>query len=219
MKNPFKRDAAAARARAHAAKAAAEARIEELQRDREAALVASDDLDAVRAIDRSIEEQRRAAAIHADRVAALTGEMKRERLAQLARERDAACAALTAARQECVATGEQLEIAIKRVGELYFAARDIRSTLLARWPNGLPFPRANELQLTSLPAEVGYALWAAGRPTARTGCQLPWPQSTTPVAGLGAVGIAALIARSVDSTIARLKSAPLEDDEQEEIAA
>lgn len=215
----FKRDTSAARDKAVRALSASAARIAQLTGERAASLVAADDAEVL-AIDRLLEEEHRAAALHADRITALTAELRRERLARLAGERDAAIAVLLAARSDCVAIGTELEEAIKKVGTLLFAAKDIRSKLLARWPVGLAFPRANELQLTRLPAEVSWALYAAGRPTAMAGTSMPTPQSTTAVAGLGPVGIAALIARSVNSTIARLKNEPLEDDEQdEEIAA
>ncbi len=89
MKIPFKRDVAAALAKARAGLAAAEAKIAELERARPAALVASDDdVDGVRAIERSMAEQRGTAAVYRDRIAVLEIEARQQDRQQ--REKDKA---------------------------------------------------------------------------------------------------------------------------------
>lgn len=71
----------------------AEARISALLRDREAALIASDDVAKVDAIDRAIDAERRTVGILTDRIAALIGEQRAEQRAQRQRERVDAIAA------------------------------------------------------------------------------------------------------------------------------
>ena len=89
MKIAFKRDVAAALAKARAGLAAAEAKIAELERARPAALVASDDdVDGVRAIERSMAEQRGTAAVYRDRIAVLEIEARQQDRQQ--REKDKA---------------------------------------------------------------------------------------------------------------------------------
>lgn len=87
MKIPFKRDVAAALAKARAGLTAAETKIAELEREWPAALVASDDdVDGVRAIERDIADQRSAAAVYRDRITALEIEARQQDRQQ--REKD-----------------------------------------------------------------------------------------------------------------------------------
>jgi hypothetical protein len=72
---------------------AAEAKISALLRDREAALIASDDVVKVDAIDRAIDAERRTVGILTDRIAALISEQRAEQRAQRQRERVDAIAA------------------------------------------------------------------------------------------------------------------------------
>jgi hypothetical protein len=71
----------------------AEAKISALLRDREAALIATDDVAKVGAIDHAIEAERRTVGILTDRIAALISEARAEQRAQRQRERADAVAA------------------------------------------------------------------------------------------------------------------------------
>ncbi len=94
MKNPFRKDTASALMAAQEDVAATEAKIAELQSERQLSLL-SDDIGAISALDAKISDQFRALKVHQDRVVALQAQLRREHLEQLEllEEREAAFAA------------------------------------------------------------------------------------------------------------------------------
>jgi hypothetical protein len=93
MKLPFARSFETSLSTAREKRDIAEAKILALLRDREAALIASDDVAKVDAIDHAIDAERRTAGILTDRIAALISEARAEQRAQRQRERVDAIAA------------------------------------------------------------------------------------------------------------------------------
>jgi hypothetical protein len=87
MKLPFARSFETSLSTAREKRGTAEAKISALLRDREAALIASDDVAKVGAIDHAIDAERRTVGILTDRIAALISEARAEQRAQRQREK------------------------------------------------------------------------------------------------------------------------------------
>ena len=116
----FKRDPEKGREAARAALAAVEAQIVELRRERAAKLVETDGIEDVQAIDRKIEEQRRAAQIHRDRIVLLDGECRAQAAERRERKREASLKVIEKKLADREALALKLEELIKRTGDLYF---------------------------------------------------------------------------------------------------
>ena len=163
MKLLFKRDPEKGREAARAALAAAEAQIVELRRERAAKLVETDGIEDVQAIDRRIEEQRRAAQIHRDRIVLLDGECRAQAAERRERKREAAVKVIERKLADREALALKLEESIKRTGDLYFEL--IGSASISQdWPFREPSPRFGFIDIDGVKRELGWALFSAGRP-------------------------------------------------------
>jgi hypothetical protein len=221
MKLPtFRRDALAA---ARAKLKEVEAVLAELANDRAEALASDDDdgaVAAVQAIDQRMNQARSIAAVLEARVAALEQAARKQRAEEAARAHAAAIAKVEARVAEVVADAEAVEQAIRTLGDAWYKLLDWRSTLLKDWDDDLERPPAGALHdVGPLVREVGYLLYAAGRPTAQRRCSLRIVAPTA-VEGMGARGLKRYVSETCAGVVAQLKAARAQptDDESEEAA-
>jgi hypothetical protein len=207
----FRRDAREALTKARVDLVEAEAKAAELQGKRAGALT-GDDVAAIAALDRQIETAHRTAAIHIDRINALSAEV-----AELERERREAARAMAidviAKRlAERDRLGAELENAVRKVGDLYFALLG-SGDVAADWPPSFPAPRPNFglIPVDSIRKEMGWLLFSVGRPTAGK-TALPGPDNTgLGVTGINPQGLAACVAGHSATLLELLRMAPLGD--------
>jgi hypothetical protein len=203
-----------------AALASIAGRIAELEQQRSEKLL-SDVIDEVQGIDRELEAEKCSAAVHRDRIAALEEIKRTEDRRRREREKAAGIEIvkkrLAHRRQLAIA----VEAAIKDMAAKYFELVASAGDIFADWPEGLPPPnRSTDLTAGTIKKEFGYALYAAGRPNAMTGCQLPAPAMSSAVAGLGVRGLAASVEEAGELFLVRLKSSPTaEAEDDDEVAA
>jgi hypothetical protein len=119
------RDPSAILAKIRAAHTGATARIVELETER-AAKIASGSLDSILAIDRQIEELRKAASIYADQVVAVTAEVRKYRHQERLRDRETLIVEIAAKLGDRDKIGVALEKAIGDVAKLYVDLGDAR---------------------------------------------------------------------------------------------
>jgi hypothetical protein len=121
--------------------AAAETRIGQLNTERAAALV-GDSVEEVIRLDRLIDEQRRAAIIHRDRIAALEVEGRRHDWQRRERERTAAIdKTLEPFAAECADMAAELAKALGTAFDLFQRLEIKRAVMLENWPTAVPRPR------------------------------------------------------------------------------
>jgi len=215
----FQRNTAAAIAKTRELLAAAEARLAEMGRERRAALLQqTDDLGEVRRIERAQDEERRTIAIYSDRLGALDVELRRERQEQRERERGVAIEKIQKRLAARDVLAVELEAAICKVGELYFALAD-SDNVAHDWPGPAPRPGFGAINLDELRREVGWAMFSAGRPI---GGRSLFPNGTN--AGLGITGIhprgvAAAVAEHSRALIDQLRTALHEEDPADDVPA
>lgn len=161
MKNPFRRDTSSALASAQEDVIATEAKIAELQQERQSQLL-GDDVAAIAPLDQKISDQHRALKVHQDRVSALKVQQRREHLEQLGRERDAAVAMLEKAFAKSQAKAVELEAAVKILGDTLFELLEEREAAFEAWPENLTRPNYELLHRSNVIKELGWALFAAG---------------------------------------------------------
>jgi hypothetical protein len=184
MKIPFtRRDPAEALQATQTALAEAEIKISSLGEQRAKALLESEGVDDVAALDRQIEQQQKAAGILHDRVAALRGEIRHQ--GQLASEREIAARVATTEKllNKRDATGAQLQTAIREFEKHYFDLIDQNREIAKLWHMSINAYRIGMLGDRIISHEVSHALFAAGRPHNGI-CRLPAPSN----AGLGVTG-------------------------------
>src|SRR5215471_4330284 len=213
MKNPFKRDTESALTAAQEDVAATEAKIADLQSERQSILL-GEDIGTIAALDQKISDQHRALKVHQDRVSALQAQQRREHHEQLKRERDAAVATLEEAFSKSNAKAIGLEAAVKVLGDTLFELLFAREAAFAAWPENLPRPSYQVLRSSNLLKELGWALFAAGRPTAMEPCRIPAPNNIgLGIAGIEPKGIAGCIETEQSAIVDLLKGAPIEQEE------
>jgi hypothetical protein len=140
----LKRDPASKLKTARTLLAGAEARIASLKRERDTALVESEDIETLRRLDREIEEQGRAIVTIHDRITALTAEQRRLEHRQRERERDEAVDKIIApAVAEYVQHGAELQKAFLHLLDLYEQLEGKRTAVYAVWPAAAPRPNAD----------------------------------------------------------------------------
>jgi hypothetical protein len=219
---PLKRDPKAALAKAQLELTQAEGKLSELAMQRGQALVDSDDVAAVAAIDQQLADQHRVISILSDRCAALARQVWQQDHERCEAERTAALAELEKSFAKRHRLALELEAAVKVLGDTWDALLNSREQALAAWPDQFfARPSFDTLQKNTMAKEFAWALYAAGRPTAVTGCKIPTPTNAgLGVAGLSPQGIAGSVAIEHAAIIEVLRNAPLPDEtEQEEAAA
>jgi hypothetical protein len=195
--------------KAKAALAQAEARIAERKAERERRLIAGDETEAIRGLDREIIEIEADCGIYQQRIAKLEEEIRDQHHAQRERTKDKQIAKLERILANRSAIAHELQDAIKRMGDLFFELAEMRSEVINAWPGGLPPPTFKTLQGTVVMMETSWALWYAGRPTAMSGSKLPKPSAMPGVAGVNQVGIGAAAEAEGQALIATLRRTPL----------
>jgi hypothetical protein len=158
---PVKRDPKAALAKAQFELTAAEAKLSELAMQRGQALVDTDELEAVAAIDASINEQHRTISILTDRCTALARQVWQLDLERREAERTAAIAELEKGFAKRHKLALEVEAAVKVLGDAWAALLDSREAALAAWPEMFPRPPAEVLRSRAMEREMS---WAKSRP-------------------------------------------------------
>jgi hypothetical protein len=221
--NMFRRDAAAGLRKAEASLATTVAKIDELEQQRRTALLESDEVAAVHAIDLQIAGQRAAAATHADRVQVLKAALKEQQAEQLEQQRQAALTEVQKRLDGQVELAREVEAAVKQLGDRWEKLLQWRQAILGAWPDGLPRPLASDFEnVGPLRRELGHALHAAGRPAWDRQCSIPPPVPVPGVQGLEAKGLAGAVAAAGAAFIARIRSQRIDsgvDDENTTEAA
>jgi hypothetical protein len=140
----LKRDPASKLKTARTLLAAAEARFASLKRERDTALVESDDIETLRRLDREIEEQGRAIVTIHDRIMALAAERRRQDYALRVREQQEAIDKFVAtAVAEYVQHGHELQKAFLHFLDLYDQLEGKRTAVYAVWPAAAPRPNSD----------------------------------------------------------------------------
>jgi len=127
----------AKKAKAESERARANARIAELERDRPTALLGDGGIEAVRAIDRQLEEQHRAITICNERLALIDADIRRRARERREEQRRASIKVIAAELAKRHDWATEMEAAVKRVVELHDLIVDDRA-LRGKWPFGLP---------------------------------------------------------------------------------
>jgi hypothetical protein len=195
--------------KARASLAASEARIAELKGEREDRLIAGDETEAIRGLDREIIEIEADAGIYRQRITKLEEELRDQRQAERERTKAKQIDKLERILDRRTKIANELQSAIARMGELFFALAEMRSEAINAWPAGLPPPTFKTLQGTTVMMEIAWAQWYAGRPDAMSGSKLPKPSAMPGVAGINQVGIGAAAEAEGQALIATLRRTPL----------
>jgi hypothetical protein len=215
------RDPRAALQKARADLVTAEAKLSELAMARGKALVETDELEAVAAIDASINEQHKAISILTDRSAALARQVAQQKYAQRERDRDAAIDALQKdfARRHKLA--QEVEEAVARFGSLWDELLNSREIALKNWPDQLfDRPSAGTFRSAALARELQWLLYSAGKPAGLRPCSIPAPSNAgLGIQGISPLGLSGAVAAEQEALIELLRSKPLPTEIDEEIAA
>ena len=211
----FRRDPEKGREAARSALAAVEAQIVELRRERAAKLVETDGIEDVQAIDRKIEEQRRAAQIHRDRIVLLDGECRAQAAERRERKREASLKVIEKKLADREALALKLEESIKRTGDLYFELTGSAS-IAQDWPFREPSPRFGFIDIDGVKRELGWALFSAGRPIGGRSLLPAATNAGIGVTGISPAGIAGLVAERSRSLLLQLREMPLDEDADEQ---
>jgi hypothetical protein len=205
----FKRNPVDALAKQRILLAGDEAKIADLQRERAAALLATEGTDEIVAIDIKVTEARRRISICRDRIEALTRQVAQERADRREAARADAIRLIQKRLAARTAVAAELEASIKRTGDLFFQL--IQSESVAPlWPFG-PVPGAT-VDVSAVRREVGYLAFSAGRPTGgRTIYPAP-NNSGLGVTGVHAIGVLAAVSNQSTALLSRLRELPLTDD-------
>jgi hypothetical protein len=216
MKLPtFRRDAAAGLAIAQAKLAAVEAKIAELEQERQTALAESDDLASVHTLDKAITEQRQAAVTYADRVRLLKAAMRQQQAEQFEQQRQAALAVVAKRLEQQVELAKQVEQAVRDLGDRWSELLNWQQSITGGWPAELPLPKPSDFEdVRQLRRELATALYGAGRPAWDRLCNIPAPVSPIGVQGLESKGISGYVAAAGAGFIERIKSEKLPTDEE-----
>jgi hypothetical protein len=150
---------------------------------RAAKLIESDATDDVAVIDRLIEATQRTAQIHRDRIEALRGQVRLERLEALDRERAERVAVTERSLATRDAKAAELDTAIADMARLYFELIDCNVEISRQWGMSTNALRTGVLVESLVKREVANALFAHSRPFNGTP-RLPGPSNI----GLGIAG-------------------------------
>jgi hypothetical protein len=216
---PLVPDVKAKLARAQFDLTAAEAGLSELAMSRGAALLDSEDVASIAAIDQKIADQHRTISILSDKCAALHRQVRALDHEQLEAERQSAVGKLEAAFKKRRAIALELEEAVARLGDLWCQLLESREPALEHWPDLFPRPPSEVLRSRQMERELSWALFAAGRPQMGI-TRLPAPGNVgLGVTGVSPKGIAGCVQEEHDAILEVLRSRPLPADTEEEIAA
>lgn len=186
-----------------AALEAAERKVTDLMEQRDGLLLADDGLSRVQEIDAAIAVERRAAAIHNERVAALTVELERERIADLERTRAANITIADKLLEQRLDCAKQVQAALNALGETIGRLYSNRDAILKNWPVQLPRPWDSDLK-TDLSKEIAWTLYSAGKVPPNGSLNVPRGLET-----LGIQSVVASVNNANRSIIERLKTLPI----------
>jgi hypothetical protein len=212
MKLPLRRTTAERLKAETAASATAAAKLAELRAERQRLLIETEDNDAIVEIDKQIVATERAIRISQDRLAALDAALKEEHRAQRQREHEAAMAAFTKATVRPRMLAADLEKCIQQLGDLLDRLLESREEVFASWPETLVRPSFETFHQSSLMKEIAWSLYAAGKPTAMSGCRIPSPSNSgLGISGVSPAGIGGCINNEFDAIVSLLKNAAARD--------
>ena len=212
----FKRDTIAIGVKTLEAASIAAATLAKLRSDRQAALLDAD-LDVIERHDAEIARQERSIATLQEKLRLLTDEQRRERHDEREQNRADAIKRIAPELTEREKIAAELEVAIKKMSELWFALVEFPSPVHSHWPFPL-LPGFGKFDLGDINREMSLALFAAARPVQG---QLRMPQAgslDTGVQGRGAKGLSDVVSHQNATLLAMLGSAPLGHDEDAEAA-
>ena len=217
---PLKRDPNAALAKAQLELTQAETKLSELAMERGQALVDSDDVAAVAAIDQQLADQHRTITILIDRCQALANQVWKLDHERREAERTAAIAELESGFDKRHKLALEVEAAVTVLGDAWAALLDSREDALKAWPEIFPRPPAEVLRSRQMERELSWALYAAGRPVMGV-CKLPTPGNIgLGVTGVSPKGIAGVVEEEHANILVSLRMQPIPNEvEQEEEAA
>jgi hypothetical protein len=215
----LKRDPAIALRKARGDLVAAETTLANLALKRQAALVETDELDAVAAVDAAMQAEHRTIGILRDRTEALARQVRQLEHEQRERERDAAIVELEKGFAKRHKLALEVEAAVKVLGDAWAALLDSRETALAAWPEIFPRPPAEVLRSRQMERELSWALFAAGRPVMGI-TRLPAPSNVgLGVTGISPKGIAGCVDEEHGAILQVLRNRPLPSPSETEEAA
>jgi hypothetical protein len=192
--------------------AAIDLRIDQLQRDRAAALAADDeDIASIEKLDAAITEQQRSRGVWGEKIAALQERARAERRTQMERQRETVIKVIAKKLDGRRKAAAELEATIVRLGDLFFELLET-DNIAPDWPFPEPWSRFGVVDRDVVCKEVGWALYSAGRPK-QGNTVLPGPFSPTGVIGLGPRVLAAAVSGQCDAVLEALRIMPLDDDE------
>lgn len=206
----FKRDTSAERRKTLEAASSAAATLAKLRTDRQAALLDAD-LDVIERHDAEIARQEIKISTLQEKLRLLTHEQRRERHDEREQNRADAIKRIAPELTKREKIAAELEVAIKKMSELWFALVEFPSPVHSHWPFPLP---AGKFDLGDINREMSLALFAAARPIQG---QLRMPQAAsldTGVQGRGAKGLSDVVSHQNATLLAILGSAPLGHDEE-----
>ncbi len=180
-------------------------------------MLESDDVEAVKQIDAGIISEENNISIYQDRLRLLTEEQKQNRRDEREQNRTDAVKRIAPPLDQRQKIAADLENAIKKMSDLWFALAEFPSPVAANWAFPMQ-PGFGKFDIADLNREMALALYAAARPVQG---RLRMPQAAsldTGVAGRSAEGMANVVARQNQNLLAALRSAPLGDEESEAAA-
>jgi hypothetical protein len=221
MKLPEKRDPRAALAKAQLQLTQAEGKLSELTMARGQALIDTDDVASVAAIDLQLTDQHRVINVLADHVAAWHRQVRQLDHEQLEAERTAAIDELQKGFDRRLKLAHEVEAAVNHFGELWDRLLNSREDALKAWPEQFfARPPAETLQSMSIVRELQWLLYASGKPTGLRACSIPAPSNAgLGIQGISPKGIAGAVAAEQEALIEILKNKPLPVVDGEEAAA
>jgi hypothetical protein len=212
MKLPtFRSDPAAELAKAQTALTATEAKIAELEQERQTVLAEADTVEPVHALDLQLAGQRAAAQTHEARIQVLRAALKEQQAEQLEQARQAAIAEIEKRLAGQVELAKQVEQAVRDLGDRWEKLLQWRQAILSGWPDALPRPKPSDFEdVRIIRRELGTALYAAGRPSWDRMCSIPPPVAPYGVEGLEPKGLANAVAAAGAGFLARIKAQRIE---------
>jgi hypothetical protein len=191
----FRTNPAAGLAKAQTALAATEARIVELEQERQTVLAEADTVEPVHALDLQISGLRAAAQTHADRIAVLRAAAREQQAEQLEAQRQAALAEVQKRLDAQVELAREVEHAVKQLGQKWNQLLQWRTAILSAWPESLPRPTATDFyDVGPLRRELGNALFGESNAAWNRIPSIPGPIAPIGVEGLSPKGIAGYVA-------------------------
>jgi hypothetical protein len=213
MQLPFRNNPQAGLAKAEAAHEAIKQRIVALQADREATLLASDDIGAVQVIDAKLAAEQSSLGVCEDRIAALRQAIREQERDRLEQAHQAGIAIVAKRLEKRVELAKKLDTILREFETVWHQLLD-RSAVTDDWPPGVPLPLAEDLlDVRPLRDELGWRLYACGRPAWNRGCSVPPPKPAVGVAGMEPKGLIGATEAMGQSLLARLKNTRIQTEE------